>query len=728
MKDTKKNEELMEATNRAISELVYPKYRLQKAYNYYNCKRDAEQYRFLEENYGIGQPTSVEFIPLIRKHVDALVGEFLGTPILPKVSCKDYATISAITREKEVAISSEVYSLLQKHLKNSMLSFIDGRDITDKAIEQQIQKLIDDLDQSFISQYEMAAQNVIEYIMQSRDTDLMTKLRILFLDLLITGYAFYRVKPSSSKGNIDIEVLNPLNTFIDRNPESIYIKDSYRVVVRKWLTKNQILNIYGRDLSRDDIAKIKDSWHQSFDTSHYYVRSFADVKSGAPMTDGLEAGREIVPGFPDEAIQSYNYKLIPVYEVEWTETDKDYNLQRYETVRIGQEIYILRGKNEEVIRSKDNPSYCGLSVNGVYFNDRNNEPFSLVLACANLQDRYDLLHFYRDNLIANSGTTGDWLDLSVLPTALGVKLPERIQKWIAYKKSGVAIIDTSQEGRQFNSNTTYSGFDDTVKAQTIQGIQIAIDATENTTSSITGVFRERLNGIQQKDAVTNVQTSVNNSFIITKKYYQQMDLVTNELLLDCLNIAKIVYKNGLKGTLILGDKYQRVFTALPKYFTVSDYDIHIVTSTDVIKDMESIKAIIPEFIKSGTLEPGIIFEALTAKSLTELKYKVQKALKVQKDENGQMQQLMQQNEQLQQQVQQLQQQLQQAQNKVESLNEARLQIEDRKAKADEQIGWYTAKTDRRSKDSKAENDDKRTEIEYAQLYDGNSNNNEVRNI
>ena len=42
---------------------------------------------------------------------------------------------------------------------------------------------------------------------------------------------------------------------------------------------------------------------------------------------------------------------------------------------------------------------------------------------------------------------------------------------------------------------------------------------------------------------------------------------------------------------------------------------------------------------------------------TELKYKVQKALKVQKDENGQMQQLMQQNEQLQQQVQQLQQQL-----------------------------------------------------------------------
>jgi hypothetical protein len=31
-----------------------------------------------------------------------------------------------------------------------------------------------------------------------------------------------------------------------------------------------------------------------------------------------------------------------------------------------------------------------------------------------------------------------------------------------------------------------------------------------------------------------------------------MDLVTKEILMDCLNEAKIAYKNGLTGTLILG--------------------------------------------------------------------------------------------------------------------------------------------------------------------------------
>jgi hypothetical protein len=73
-------------------------------------------------------------------------------------------------------------------------------------------------------------------------------------------------------------------------------------------------------------------------------------------------------------------------------------------------------------------------------------------------------------------------------------------KWKAYKKAGLALIDTSQEGQvntgQAPLNTMFNGFDDTVKVQAIQAIQLAIDSVEQTTSSITGVFRERLNGIQ----------------------------------------------------------------------------------------------------------------------------------------------------------------------------------------------------------------------------------------
>lgn len=725
----KTEDEMIACINKAITELVYPKYKLQKAYNYYNGVRDAEQFRALEENFGLGNPTSIEFIPLIRKHIDALIGEYLETPILPKVTCKDTGTLTNIARDKHLKIVKEVFNYLKAHLNNSILAFVDGKNITDKAVESQLKKIISDIDKNYISEYEIAAQNILEYIMQSRNTDLTEKLKTLFKDLLITGYAYYRVKPSPEGNNIDIEVLNPLNVFIDKNPESIYIKNSYRAVVRKWLSKTQILNKYGEIMDKDTIKELEDLYEGIYDNSTYYVRTFTNQATGYPATDGIDAGQEIVPGFPADEYRVTNYKLIPVYEVEWTETRKEdgkFVMDRYEGVRIGESIFIHSDISQNVVRTKDNPSFCTLSTSGIYYSTRSAEAYSLVLACANLQDKYDVLHFYRDSLIANSGTSGDWLDLSMLPTVLGADVPERLQKWLGYKKGGVALIDTSQEGRAFNNNTSFAGFDDTIKAPTIQAIELAIERTENTCSSITGVFRERLNGIEQHDAVSNVKVGIKNSFTVTKQYYQQMDLLTNELLIDCLNTAKIVYKKGITGALILGDKGVKVFTALPEYFTVTDFDIHIASSTNVIQDMELIKQLIPEFIKAGNVDPSIIVEAITSRSLTELKTNVSESLKKQREENNIIAQLQQQVEQLTQELQQAQNQLQQAQSKIESLNEAKLQLEKAKLESESGVNWYKAKADKKYKEGTIENDSKRVELEVAQMYDGNMHNNKVK--
>ena len=724
-----KKEELVSKTNLAIAELVQEKTGIQKAYNYYNCKRDKEQFKYLEENFGIGQPTAVDFIPLIRKHIDALVGEYLNVPILPKVSCKDTETIHNIFREKQLKISTECYNLLQNNLKNNLLRMLGSKDMQDLNIKEQLDKLVEDINENFISEYEIAGQNVVEYIIQSRNVDLVTKLRQLFVDLLVSGFTFYRVLPSSSGNNISIQCLNPLNVFPDLNYDSPYINDSYRIVVRSYLTRNQILSKYGKDLSKEDVTKIEEMWSDSLETTgSYFVRSYNH--DGTPATDGIRAGEEVTPGYPGQ--HWYQRDLIPVYEVEWIETDKDFVEQRYSTVRIGSEIYILKGKDENVIRTKDAPNKATLTVNGVWFNNRDDEPFSMVQKCMVLQDRYDLLHFYRDNLIAQSGSVGDFINLPTLPSILGDDLSERLMKWKAYKKQGMALIDTSQDGQigtgQAPLNQIFNGYDDTVKVQAIQAIQLAIDSVEQTTSSITGVFRERLNGIQQRDAVSNVQTGINNSFIVTKQWHYQMDLVTREILLDSLNCAKIVYKDGLTGTLILGNKLQKIFTALPKYFTVTDHDIHIITSSEVIKEMEQIRALIPEFIKGGIVSADILMDIMTAKSLSEMKAKVNKSIKKQKAENNQIQQLTQQVEELQNQLQQAQQQLQQAQSKIESLNEAKLQIEREKNQMQFQLDDYKNKTDRSFKETQAENDTKRTEIELMQLYDGNPYNDEVKDV
>ena len=721
------DKELIDKTDEAIAELVYDKYELQKAYNYYNGKRDPEQFRYLEENFGLGSPTAVEFTPLLKKHVDALVGEYLGTPILPKVSCKDSGTISNITREKQLQITQGIVKFLKEHLSNSILQFIDGKDITDKAVKQQLDKIIQDIDQSFVSQYEIAAQNIIQYVMQSRETDLLTKLRQLLTDLLITGYTFFRVKSSHSGTNIEIEVLNPLNTFIDRNPESPYVKNSYRAVVRYWMTKSQILAKYGKEISKEDLKDLKDKWYS--DGAAVYRRTYGDSCTVVAHEENAE---NPLPGYPDNEYSARRFQLIPVYDVEWLETDDDFTMQRYNTIRIGQDIYILRGKDTKVVRSKDNPKFCSLTINGVYFLNRNQQPYSLILKCAHLQDRYDLLNYYRDALIANSGTAGVIMDMSLLPNNLGVKWPERVQKWLAYKKAGIMWVDSTQEGRNDNGNaplnTIFNGFDETLKAPAIQAIELAIQSVEQTTSSITGVFRERLNGIEQRDAVTNIKQGVANSYIVTKHWFQQMDLVTCEILLGSLNQAKITYKKGLTGTIILGDRYQQIFTALPEHFTVTDYDIHVISSSEVMEDLQTIKTLVPELVKLQAITPDIIVEALTSKSLTDLKYKIQKAMKIQKEENNQIGQLTQQLEEAQQQLQQIQGELQKSQQKVQQLDEKRLMLEQEKINLDYQVNWLKANSDKIYKERQMDIEEKRTDIEIAQLRDGNPYNDKIKDV
>ena len=727
-----KKEELVEKTNRAINELVHDKTDLRKAYNYYNCKRDKEQFRYLEENYGIGQPTEVAFIPLIKKHVDALIGEYLDIPIQPKISCKDEDTVHNIFREKQLKISAECAKLLQSNLKNNLLRILNSQNMQDLNIKQQLDKLIEDINENFISEYEIAGQNIIEYIIQSRNVDLITKLKQLYTDLLVGGYTFYKVNPSKSKTNLSINRLNPLNVFPDYNYDSPYIKDSYRIVVRHFLTRNQILNQYGKDLNREDLEKVKELWRDHFlDYGSYYVRTMA-TEFGTPLTDGIRAGEEVGVDYPEYRWGHYDDSVVPVYEVEWLQTDKDFIMHRYSTVRIGQEIYILYDEDKDVVRTKDDPTSCTLSVNGVYFLNGSFEPYSLVKTAMVIQDKYDLAIFYRDKLIANSGSVGDWINMPTLPAFLGDSMEERIMKWLAYKKQGIGLMDTSQEGQlntgQAPLNTLVNGFDDTVKYQAVQAIQAVIDSLEQTMSSISGVFRERLNGIQQRDAVTNVQVGINNSFTITKQWIFQMDLILQEILTDALNCAKLVYDKGLTGTLILGHKKQKIFTALPKYFTNTDFDVHIITSTDIIKEMEQIKQIVPEFIKGGVVPPDIIMDIITAKSLTEMKIKVKQALRKQKEEQNQLQQLTQQLEESQNQLQQVSQQLQQAQQKIESLNEAKLQIEQQKIQLQYQVDYFKAQTDRTFKESQAENDTKRTQIELLQLSDGNPYNDEVKNI
>lgn len=309
-------------------------------------------------------------------------------------------------------------------------------------------------------------------------------------------------------------------------------------------------------------------------------------------------------------------------------------------------------------------------------------------------------------------------------------MPERAQKWLAYKKQGIAWYDSSQEGTQL-INTTFNGFDDTIKAQAIQAFQMVLESIEQQACSITGVFQEKLGGIQQRDAVSNVKVGIRQSTLLTKQYFSAMDLMYKEVNYDLLNLAKIVFKNGITGTLINGTRLNQIFTALPEYYTMTDFDIHIQDSTETFQDKENLKATSVELIKSGQVDPTMIFNIMTAKNVGELKEYIEDAVQSKKQENDIVAQLQQQLQQVQQQAQQLQQQLQQTVQQNE-----KLQKELEKNSADKmQLEQQRVEIERKkADDTKSYNDriatikEREVDIEYMQLGDGNPYNDKIKNI
>ena len=100
----------------------------------------------------------------------------------------------------------------------------------------------------------------------------------------------------------------------------------------------------------------------------------------------------------------------------------------------------------------------------------------------------------------------------------------------------------------------------------------------------------------------------------------------------------------------------------------------------------------------------------------------------QKQENNQIGQLTQQVEQLQQQLEQASKQLKQAESKVESLNQAKIELEKQRLIMEDKIERYKAQTDRNYKSKMAEQAEARTQIEKAQLIDRNPYNDKIRQI
>ena len=731
----------------AIAQLVRSKGYLRKYRDLYEGYRDPREYKYLEQNFGIGNPGRVKMIPIIRNRVQVLLGQHLAAPIKKNITCTDQQSIGFAEQEKlefgVKQLAKQLGARLHQQLQSGgnampIASTQSGAEGTAAPAQPQgfSDTLLQELNQqihSFQSTLEIGAQHVLDELLQSPDLRLKEKFTELLEKLLVESQPYYRVVAKQSGSMPGYEVIPPEELHFSLPPGKRNLRDCTRIVRRRLMTRQQVLTTYGYLLGKDEreiVAGGSDKHpNVAWDTItlgeerylDYYGTGLQRSSIAAPGTgeyanwvnSPTKRDRDYLGASPSDLIEVFHVEWLATNELEldeeappagysedednpaWHESDYDpigglieqqdseqkkaskntlrYREDRYEGVRIGSSIYCALGRSRNVVRSLDDPWSAGLSYRG-YVHD-----FSLVGKTKDIQDSSDILHYQAENLVASSGVKGSKVDVALVPKWLGDKPEERIQRHRAYRKQGLDLGDSSQEGAQATRGGTFAGdFDESLDGNALRAIREQIAYLDEVAGSITGVNRQMLGAITDQDLVGNTDAARVQSTLITKPLFQIINTLIQESLTDLLNACRLLYREGRRGILTLGEAGKLAYTLHPR-FSLADYRVYVGDGQEEAKQLQAFQGLAKEFIAAQLLQPEDLIDLVTATSISGIRQHLkQSAAQARASQTTQLQQQV---EQLTKQLQQVQQQLagvdQQKQQQLQgelSLKQQELQI------------------------------------------------------
>lgn len=703
--DKLKDEYLIGNIKKAVFDLVHNKDTEETARDFFNGIRDDREFSYLVENYGVGNPVEVPFIPLMNKRINALIGKQLQNDLDYKVLCENPTALDTKMKEKRAAVLNELIKFYNSQIQKvtQASTYLPEEEPEQggpqeqqgsKKINSLMQKKLKDLkekyNESWQTDWEIAAQHFINYIIRRKE--LKKKFNKAFEDLCITGIQAVRTYIKEIGKDPEIKVCSPENLFFSIDSDIDWIEDCRRIVYREYLTKSEILNRFGHFLEKEDRDLI------SKEISDYYT-PYSKEREHVTFYDEEEQ-REIELS---RGSRDFYEDKIEVFHVEWIATNpvKDNSLKntsrverstknikfnkrlrqdRYEgyMINIKGGIFFNYGKSSDVVRSIDDPYTCKLSYNGLVYRAKNNKPFSLIMATKELQDLYDLTHFKINNLIQSARPGGTFTVFEHLPTFLGDSPEERLMKTMAYEKTmSTKLISISQEGNEPGSPysfNNYGNYPSNVDGQTLQALQAYLEILESKADNILGMSRQALGEMEERDGKGTTMMAIQQSELITKQYFYLSNIFIAKTLSNLTNLSKIAYQEGFKGSYIMGENHKMFSIDHPNY-ELADFNVHIVF--DSMRDnlnMQKSQELVNMAVQNQMVPFKDAFYLLTSSSVAEQRRIIKRFTGDQEDQ-GSIEQMQQQLEEASKQMEEMQKELEKAQKELQNEKDSKKKAE-----------------------------------------------------
>jgi hypothetical protein len=191
-----------------------------------------------------------------------------------------------------------------------------------------------------------------------------------------------------------------------------------------------------------------------------------------------------------------------------------------------------------------------------------------------------------------------------------------------------------------------------------------------------------------------------------------------------LNVSKICFQEGKRGSYILGNK-QKIFN-IAEDSMLADYNVMVTEGINETKMLTEIKAMAMEFIKAQMIPAETAIELIMNQSLTDVKETT--INKIEKAKEDQVKQLQQQFEQAQQQLKEYESKLKQFDELKAQETKAKIELDKQKFEFDKTVKEREFKLEEERLQTEKDIANKQLNTEILQLSDSNDKNDEPVNI
>lgn len=682
-----------------IASLVRTKAHITSARNYYSSTRDELDFQFLEDIYGMQNPIDLGFTNIIKPRVDALVGLSLLSEPDFRVSYTDADTIKAAKEERVEKLLAELKTELGRTIVQNRATIADspngkaptvggGGDTPTEGVKDCLKKITEKYGENYKSSYEIAAQHILNLIQSDADIDLANIKKEMSKDYFSTGEAYSRERYMGEGKDPKKEHVRPEYVFTNRPKYERDLKNTDVVVTHKRVSVHNVIKELGNIITKEQAEELFTAY-ANLSSDIDLLNGPPDVMITSPTGDQMDHVG-LKTGYSNNT-SGLTGDLVHFYHVEWLASSRIpdgngghvYREDRYECYRVGTLMHIGGRRCDEAPRRRDTPWKTTLSYKGLINASPNGVIESMVNSMREIQDLYDIMMFFRNNTAANSGVSGSRVNVAAIPKALGKKFMDRLTKWVTLRKQGLELIDPTEEGASAFQH--YGDFNASLDANAINAVNAILESLTVQADIISGVPRQVLGIIEQRDAVENVKVGINQVSVLSLEMFRDIDRCLNSGMQETLDNYKWAYRNMPKEGVYHNGFGMVPFIVSPTQFSLTDYLVRVVSSGIENAKLIKIQALATELIKAGAIETDVLVEVMNKKSVHEVEHVLKIAIARKKEEMASIQKMQDAMDQQKAEIDKLTAEIARLENNASQASKERLELDRTIAKNEEQL-------------------------------------------